>query len=438
MSIVFVDPPSPPGFVAFRDSHGGYGECCRTSRLKFPALDLFHSASLLLDHGIEAAIVDSVLMDHSPAACVGEILKKKPSLVVFRTSSGSCPHDLQVARRLKASFSGPVVFYGPQAAMEPDHILSSPAVDAVVVGEAAPTFLAIARAGGLAGVPGVWHKRSGRLVKTPPAPRLEDLDKLPIPRWDLVDYRRYSYVTTRTSWGCPLGCGYCPYPVTQGARWRTRSAASVVREFRALRERYGLRFVLLRDPIFSLRKDRTAALCRALGEAGSPLLWGCETRLDTLDAELMDLLARAGCIRVAFGVDSVNNATLKLMGRRGGTPDAIRTKVRDLKRRGILTYAMYIIGLPGETPESTGRLIDFALELDTDAAAFSMATPFAGTALAELGSERGFIRAQDPIHLTSCLPSMRNESMSMAEIEALYRSAKEKWQNRKAKRSARP
>lgn len=434
MSIVFVDPPSPPGFTAFRHSHGGYGECCRSSRLKFPTLDLFHCASLLLDHGIEAAVVDSVLEDHSPKACVAAILAQKPSRVVFRTASGSLASDLAVAKLLKASFDGPVIFYGPQVAVEPEAILAHPAVDAVFLGEAPPSFLEMARKGSFEGVPGFRYKRSGRVVKNPAVPLIEELDSLPIPRWDLVDYRRYSYVTSQTSWGCPFKCGYCPYPVTQGERWRTRSIASVVREFTALRERYGLRFVLLRDPEFSLERARTVALCRALIKAGTPLMWGCETRLDTLDGELIELMARAGCVRVAFGVESVDAGALKLMRRRAGNQDEIRAKVAALKDRGILTYGMYIVGLPGETRDSTARLVDFALELDTNAASFSMATPFPGTRLEKIGRERGLIETKDPLHLTSCVPSMRGESLTMKEVESLYFSAKTQWARSKERK----
>lgn len=430
MRIVFVDPPSPPGFVAFRDSHGGYGECCRTSRLKFPCLDIFHSASLLLQHGREAAVVDSVLLDHSPQDCVAAVLAKKPGLVALRTCSGSCPHDLSVARLLKARFAGPVVFFGPQVAAEPERILAHPAVDAVVMGEAPPLFLEIGRRRGFAGVPGVWHKRRGRVVQNPPAALMEDVDILPVPRWDLVDYRRYSYVTTQTSWGCPNRCGYCPYPVTQGARWRGRSVPRVVQEFQALRRRYGLRFVLLRDPQFTLKRTRTAELCRALIAAGTPLMWGCETRLDRLDDELLALMSRAGCVRVAFGVESVNGPALRRLGRDAGAPDEVRSKVAELKRHGMLTYAMYLIGLPGETRRTTEDLIDFSLALGTDAAAFSMATPFPGTRLARLARRRGWFAAPDPLHLTSCVASARNEAMTLPEIEGLYRSAKTRWKRR--------
>ena len=190
--------------------------------------------------------------------------------------------------------------------------------------------------------------------------------------------------------------------------------------------------IIPRPPKFSLRRDRTVELCRALIEAGTPLLWGCETRLDTLDDELIALMARAGCMRVAFGVDSINEGTLRLMRRTSGGTREIKAKAESLRRHGILTYAMYIVGLPGETRRTTERLVDFALELDTNAASFSMATPFPGTALERLGAKAGFIEKADPLHLTGCVPSMRNEELSMAEIESFYLSAKEKWNRRKS------
>jgi radical SAM superfamily enzyme YgiQ (UPF0313 family) len=435
VTTVFVDPPSPPGFVAFRHSHGGFGECCKTSRLKFPTLDVFHAASLLLERGFPSAVVDSVLEDHSPQECVRAVLARKPSAVVFRTASGSLPHDARTARLLRRRFGGPVVFFGPQAAVEARRLLASGTADAVVGGTSPFVFLEAVRRGRWAGTPGVSTLASGRVVSGGRAPE-PDLDALPVPRWDLVDHRRYTYVTSQTTWGCPFGCGYCPYPVTQGARWRARSVEKVVAEFAALRERYALRFVLLRDPEFTLERRRTERLCRALIDAGTPLLWGCETRLETLDEPLIALMARAGCIRVAFGVDSVNPGTLAAMGRKAATPAALARKVRALKRSGILTYGMYIVGLPGETRASVKRLVDFAVSLDTNAASFGMATPFPGTRLESAARAAGLVEAADPEHLTSCVPSMRTESLSLEEVETLYLAAKAKWNSHLAGRKA--
>ncbi len=434
MSFLFVDPPSPPGFVAFRHAHGGFGEMCRASRLKTPTLDLFHAASLILERGGKAGVLDSVLNGDGPRECVSKILARRPSTAVFRTASGSLPSDLSVAELLKSSgFAGRIVFYGPQAAIEAERLLASPAVDAALAGAEAAPFLRAFREGNFDRVPGAAVKRGGRIFRNAPAPRPEDLDALPVPRWDLVDYRRYSFVTSQTSWGCPYRCGYCSYPVTQGARWRTRSVEGVVAEFQALAVRYGLKFVLLRDPEFTLERERTEKLCRALIASGVPITWGCETRLDTLDAELLALMAEAGCLRVAFGVESVEPRALRAMGRRPLDRADARRKVAAMKRLGMLTYAMYIIGLPGETEASTRDMIDFALELDTNAASFSMATPFPGTRLAERSRRLGLVSAPDPEHLTGSMPSLSLPGLSAAAAERHYLSAKDRWEKRGSK-----
>jgi anaerobic magnesium-protoporphyrin IX monomethyl ester cyclase len=427
MKFVFVDPPSPPNSVAFRHAHGGLGEFCHSSRLKVPTLDLFHCASIVLKHGAQAALVDSVLLDHTIEECATAVLDARPDFIAIRTASGSCPHDLKVAERLRQNFSGPIVFCGPHAAVEADALLASSAVDAVIEGEAPALFLALAQKNGALDVPGVLRKGMARGA----ARLMPDLDVLPVPRWDLVDYRKYTFVTAQTSWGCPLGCSYCPYPVTQGKAWRTRSVAAVVNEFTTLGTKYKLPFVMLRDPLFTLERKRTLELCSALAQAGTPIMWGCETRIDTLDEELIAAMAAAGCIRVVYGVESTRPDVLRGVGRRGATLEQTRKTTALLKRYGMLTYAFYMIGLPGETPDSTREMIDFAIDLDTNAASFSAATPFKGTGLERLGRDTGVITTKDPLHLTSCIPSMRNAAMSPEEIGAFYREAKKRWSERK-------
>ena len=361
--VVFVDPPSPPGFIAFRHAHGGLGEMCRKSRLKIPTLDLFHAAT-----AAKASVVDCVLEDLKGAKAAQAILKLRPDKIFIRTASGSEPHDRAFAKR----FDVPVEFFGPQ------------------VGTPAP----------------------------------KNLDTLRIPRWDLVDYKKYSFVTSQVSWGCPVGCEYCPYPITQGSRWRSRSPESVVGEFKTLKKRYGIPFVMLRDPYFSFDRKKTETLCRALIKAGSPILWGCETRLDGLSAGLVKLMAEAGCIRVIFGVESATASVLKGVKRPSLSKRALKSKVALLKRHGMLTYAFYVIGLPGETTKSTMKTIELSKELATNAASFSAATPFMGTPLEERARREGTITAPNPRHLTTSVPSMRNGSMSPEEIERLYLLAK--------------
>lgn len=424
MRVLFLDPPSPPGFVSFRHAHGGLGEFCHESRLKIPTLDLHHAAAWALAEGAAVSVVDSVLLDHRPEEAVAAVKSARPGLIAVRTASGSLPHDLAVGLRAKKAAGASLVFFGPQAALEREALLAAGA-DGVVLGDAPPVFAAVARAGRLKPMTGL--ALPGRPA---PAPRLlADVDALPVPRWDLVDYRRYSYLTTQTAWGCPVGCHYCAYPVTQGKSVRARSAASVTAEFSTLRDRYRPPFVLLRDPFFTLDRGRALALCAALEAAGAPLLWGCETRLEALDEVLAAALARAGCIRVMFGVESVTPARLRGVGRAPLSAPRIRAQVALLKRHGMLTYAFYILGLPGETASEARRTIDFALSLGTDAASFSAATPFPGTPLAE--TARALLRAPDPLHLTSSVASLSSGPLDAPAVDALRREAKERWKQRK-------
>ncbi|MFA6316149.1 MAG: radical SAM protein [Elusimicrobiota bacterium] len=412
---VFVDPPAPAGFVSFKHSHGGFGESCRTSRLRLPTLDLFHCASLLAAHGRDVGVVDATLQGLSPEGCAREVLARKPAVVAVRTSGFTLPIDLEVASALRRSFGGPLVFFGPAAAALAAEILASGSADAVAAGEVPLSLLEACVRGALRGVPGILTRGKAGGVEGRPRPWPRRMDHLPTPSWDLVDYRRYSFVTSQTSWGCPRDCGYCPYPLSQG---------------RVLRSRRGLRFVQLRDPDFCSDRRRAEALCRALVRGGAAMTWGCETRLERLDPPLMDLMAEAGCLRVEFGVESLSPSALRAMGRRPVPQGFIRERVRELKRRGILTYGLYMIGLPGETRESTLELIDFALSLGTEAASFSMAMPFPGTRLHRLAESRGWIAAPGPWGLTNCVASMRNGAMDLDEVSELHCLAKKRWKER--------
>ncbi|MBI2362170.1 MAG: radical SAM protein, partial [Elusimicrobia bacterium] len=262
-----------------------------------------------------------------------------------------------------------------------------------------------------------------------------DVDRLPAPRWDMAPWRRYSYLTAQTAWGCPVGCSYCPYPVTQGRSVRARPVAAVVAELLPLR-RLRAPFVLCRDPFFTIDRDRTLALCAALEAAGSPVLWGCETRLEALDEALVAAMARAGCIRVEFGVESVSARVLRAAGRSPLAPERIREAAALLKRHGMLTYALYVLGLPGETEAEARATIDFALSLGTNAASFSCASPFPGTALETFARRRGLVPGGGTLHLTASVPSMPSGPLSAAAVGRLSQEAKALW--KRSKQSALP
>ena len=125
---------------------------------------------------------------------------------------------------------------------------------------------------------------------------------LPFPKWELFPINKYRYfpilrrapfLTMLSTRGCPYGCIYCPYTSNQGLKYRYRSARNVVDELVDLKNRYDVRAVQFRDPTFTIRKDRTLEICDGILKNDIDIEWGCETRVDRLNEELIDSMFEA-------------------------------------------------------------------------------------------------------------------------------------------------
>src|SRR5689334_15694049 len=135
--------------------------------------------------------------------------------------------------------------------------------------------------------------------------QIDDLDALPFPRWDLVTERHRRRLGIQwssrpvgggfpllASRGCPEFCTYCPHRILAG--YRARSIANIADELERLCDLHRRPYVIFRDPLFTEQRDRCLELCDAILSRGLALTFEAETRLDRLDAELLDRLYEAG------------------------------------------------------------------------------------------------------------------------------------------------
>ena len=118
------------------------------------------------------------------------------------------------------------------------------------------------------------------------------------------------------------------------------------------------------------------------------LPWTCETRVDRVDKETLKLMARAGCWKIGYGVESGNQELLNTI-KKGITLDQARQAVKWTKDSGIEVGLSFMLALPGETPEKARQTIEFAKELDPDYSQFCITTPYPGTELYEKAKEYG-------------------------------------------------
>src|SRR5437870_1449707 len=128
------------------------------------------------------------------------------------------------------------------------------------------------------------------------SPAINDLDRLPLPRWDLVGTSRFGYsskdslgftraVPMLTSRSCPEHCTYCPHRIT--ASFRARSVENVIAEMEELAARYRDVHIVIRDPLFTLDRERCVRIGEEIRSRGLKLSFECETRMDDLDEELI-------------------------------------------------------------------------------------------------------------------------------------------------------
>lgn len=245
----------------------------------------------------------------------------------------------------------------------------------------------------------------GAVVRSP-GRTMASLDDLPHPARDLVDGIPYRFpklgtvATVQASRGCPYPCGYyCPYPLVQGRKWRARSAASVGAELEELNET-GTTAVLFRDPVFSLDKNRAADICHEILRRGLSLTWWCETRADRLDADLVALMATAGCRGINVGVESGDPA-LRFSTLKRGVTDEVLTEVCEAAAlAGVAIAFLMMVGFPGET--RTGVLLSGELIERCRPAHIGINFPVhhPGTRFAEDAAARGWVQ-EDARHAAS-------------------------------------
>ncbi|MDD5585078.1 MAG: radical SAM protein, partial [Candidatus Omnitrophica bacterium] len=105
-------------------------------------------------------------------------------------------------------------------------------------------------------------------------------------------------------------------------------------------------------------------------------------RADNADSELLDKMKKAGIFKISFGIESADPVIQKRIKKKLDLDKALFT-TREAQRRNIIVYTNSILGLPGDTPESMQRTIDFAIKMAPDIANFMIALPLPGTELYE-------------------------------------------------------
>ncbi|HWI20081.1 MAG TPA: radical SAM protein [Vicinamibacterales bacterium] len=287
---------------------------------------------------------------------------------------------------------------GPHVGIYSGVTLEHSGADSVIVGDGEIPFFWLVNAvsNGYApkDLPGLHFKEHGVAMGEQEFYIHGDLDTLPHPDRTMLPYKSYhsvvaksDYVTTMiTSRGCPYKCTFCKLSFQKVL---SRSAADVVKELKAIAA-LGIKEVEVYDDTFTWSKKRLIEICKGIVDEGLELDWAIRDRVSSPTPETMEWLARAGCRRIHFGIESGSNKTLKTIKKSIDTDQAIAA-VALAKKHGIQVLTYFMLGLPGETVEDMRETIRFAKRLDPDYSTFSVTVPYAGTEMYQDGLAQGII-----------------------------------------------
>jgi radical SAM superfamily enzyme YgiQ (UPF0313 family) len=179
------------------------------------------------------------------------------------------------------------------------------------------------------------------------------------------------------------------------------------------------------DESFAQDRERARAISTGLLDLGLDrrMYWLCQTRVDSVDRDTLRLMARSGCRYIAFGVESGSPGILESAGKRIDK-DRVRQSVREAHEAGIRVDNFFIIGLPGESRETVRETIRFAIELDSDFAAFFLLVPYPGSRMFEMAR-----RGEGGLRLLTLDWDLYGLQMGRSlELETLPRSVLERLQ----------
>ena len=447
VDILFVNPPAPDGGIWIRSQHR-VGRRSREGMI-WPQVSLAQMAALFPDCRVE--VVDAISMRMDWAAFEQLLEEKRPRYYVTQVTAPTLRNDMY-GTFLAHSLGATTIAFGTHVTPIPRETMRAfPSLDFVLRGEPELTLRElIDTVGGvsrrrkspisnlqspiwwpgvesefaerlhklftdadpdwqpawsnlqpatcnLKHIKGLVWRDGNEIVVNPDRPFISNLDDLPLPRHDLLPLHTYRaplvrspYAFVVTSRGCPGGCRFCIKHVSYGHSVRMRSPENIMAELELLTG-LGVRSVNMYADLFTVSREQVVGLCELMLERGLRLEWTCNSRVDFVDAEMLRLMAQAGCRWISWGIESGSEDVLR-RARKGIKLKQVEQALRWSREAGIRNWGYFVIGLPGETEETIQETIRFSKRLPLDLVLFHIAAPYPGSPLFFEVVEQGWFR----------------------------------------------
>jgi len=248
---------------------------------------------------------------------------------------------------------------------------------------------------------GAWPRllrdfQAGRLEPRYQSQKFSDLKNLPVPRYDLLNLKRYKLlnIPSQTTRGCPYACNYCEVTQVYGGKFRHRPVEEVIEEIKEIQVITGSDFIYFVDDNFVAHRRHSMEVMERLIPLN--LGYGCLANASVGDdAEVLDLMARSGCLHVNIGMESISPESLETINKKHNKVKDYERQFRALRDRGIGFSVNVMFGLDGDHPDIFDTTVDFLIKIKAPVSFMFILAPRPGTKIRDQLLQEGRIFDDD-------------------------------------------
>lgn len=364
----------------------------------YPPLGTIQAASYLRENGFEVDLFD-VNFVQNPMEIEAKLKDFQPDILVVYDDGFNYLTKMCLTNMREAAFKMienakekniHVIVSSSDSTDHFDKYLDHKA-DQIILGEADETLLQLAKGirnnESLEAIDGIAYRKENETVKTSKRAVLKELDKLPIPAWDLVDIKPYQEawsthgyfsINLATTRGCPFKCNWCAKPI-YGMRYNSRSPEHVVQEIKTIQNLFSFDHIWFSDDIFGLKPNWVQDFDKILKKEGIQLRYKIQSRADLLvKDDTIDALVSSGMDEVWIGAESGSQKILDAMDK-GTTLEQIKTSTKLLQDKGARVAYFLQFGYLGENKEDIQKTIQMLKTNKPDDIGISVSYPLPGT-----------------------------------------------------------
>jgi len=338
------------------------------------------------------------------------------------------------------------VIGGIHATVIPAETLLTSKFDCLVQGEGEVTTLEILEhffAGKTPpfGITGTWERdENGKTLTAPARALIPDLDVLPFPAFDLVDFNLLKggirtsgvhckrVVALLTSRGCPYQCVFCGSKSMWHRKLRAHSSQYCIELMETLISRFRLDGFSFLDDELVADKKRILALCSEITRKGlhKKIKWEAHSSATSADEEVFRAMKDAGCVNIRIGLESGSEKILNFLKKGQATVQKNYRAITLAKNAGLHVFGSFIIGSPDETVDDVLETIHFIQESGLNSCAVFVAVPYPGTELYTICQQKGYLKPglsykDYVVEGPNASAIIRNGTFSFEQLDAIKR-----------------